>query len=708
MQRIKWAIFFSGLTAVIAQTLIIREGLALFGGYELVSGILLCFWLIWGGLGSLIFSKLKLKLNPEITFSLLLLILSLTIIISIAFMRLALKIFSLPFGEVISLDKIVLISAISLAPTCLVFGAIFPAASKMLAPERVYLLEGIGAFLGGIIISFILLQILPPYGILLIVVFFLTTFAFIIIKKPGLLVFSFLLLLLFVKVNDIELYLRETQMGRQNLVGLRESKYGMITVTKSYTQLNFYTNGVYDFSYPDIYSSEEAVHYPLLLHEMPRKVLLVGGGIGNCITQIFKHPDVNKITYLELDPLFFKMGEEYIGENLKDFKNLNVIFGDARFFIKNTKERYDVVIINLPDPVNAQLNRFYTKEFFAEAKRIINTRGILSVRITAPPDIISPLFGQLLSTIHKSIHSSFEHITVLPAAKMTYIATDHVIILEDVIDTLKQRIEQRSLELTYVNEYFFDYNLTYEKLSYVKDRIEVSEGVLNTDSKPVCYYFSTILWGGAISESMRNLFVKLFSINPFLFLIPLLFVFLFFRRRSIIYLSVLSIGASEISAEVILIILFQIYYGYLYGWIGAIIAFYMLGLALGTLFYMRSYWFRKSTTKLLSNVEFIMGLYFAVIILVFFLKIPGAAVIIPFLIFFGGFMGGLHFPLSVGILKRKKAGIVYGIDLIGSSIGALVTSIIFIPILGIIFTLFIFVVLNVLVAIGLRTIMTKS
>ncbi|MCK4250693.1 hypothetical protein KAX97_04570, partial [candidate division WOR-3 bacterium] len=131
---------------------------------------------------------------------------------------------------------------------------------------------------------------------------------------------------------------------------------------------------------------------------------------------------------------------------------------------------------------------------------------------------------------------------------------------------------------------------------------------------------------------------------------------------------------------------------------------YMLGLALGTLFYMRSYWFRKSTTKLLSNVEFIMGLYFAVIILVFFLKIPGAAVIIPSLIFFGGFMGGLHFPLSIGILKRKKAGIVYGIDLIGSSIGALVTSIIFIPILGIIFTLFIFVVLNVLVAIGLRTI----
>ncbi len=704
MQRVKWAIFFSGLAAVIAQTLVIREGLALFGGYELVSGILLCFWLVWGGLGSFIFTKLKLKSNPEKTYALLLLILGFFAVISITFIRFALKIFSLPFGEVISLDRIVLISAISLAPVCLVFGALFPAASKILAPEKVYLLEGIGAFLGGIIISFILIQILPPYGILLIVVFFLTVCAFIMIKKPGLLVFSFVLLLLCTKVNDVEQYSRKTQMGGQNLVALRESKYGMIAITKHHAQLNFYINGVYDFSCPDIYTSEEAVHYPLLLHEMPRKVLLVGGGIGNCITQISKHLDIKEITYLEFDPLLFKMGEEYIGENLKDFRNLNVIFGDARFFIKNTKEKYDVIIINLPDPVNAQLNRFYTQEFFAEAKRIMNTRGIVSVRITAPPDIISPLFGQLLNTMRKSLHSSFEHILILPAAKTTYIATDHLIEIENVADILKSRIRERNLDLTYVNEYFFDYNFTPEKMNYLKNRVEESEGVLNADLKPVCYYFTTILWGGVISGSVRNLFINLFNLSPWLFLVPLVFVFLFFKRRSIIYLSVFSIGASEISAEVILIILFQISYGYLYGWIGAIIAFYMLGLALGTLFYMSSYWFRKSTTKLLSNVEFIMGLYFAIIILILFLKLPSANIIIPILIFFGGFMGGLHFPLSVAILKRKKAGIVYGVDLIGSSIGALITSIIFIPILGIIFTLFIFVVLNVLIAIGLRTI----
>ncbi len=703
MQKVKWAIFFSGLAAVIAQTLIIREGLTLFGGYELISGILLCFWLIWGAVGSFIFSKMKLSRNPRLTYSVLLLLLSVCIIISITFLRYAFKIFSLPFGEVISFDKMILVSVIALSPTCVVFGGLFPVAAKLLEPERVYLLEGIGAFLGGILITFMLVEILPPYGILLIVIIMLSVCSFIVMNRPQLLFIPIILLFFFMRIYDIEFFLRKAQMGEQHLIGLKESKYGAIAVTKSGDQFNFYTNGVFDFSSPDIYSSEEAVHYPLLLHELPQNVLLVGGGIGNCITQIAKHPTVTEITYLELDPLLFKMGEEYIGEDFKKFENLNIVFGDARFYIKNTKMQYDVVIINLPDPVNAQLNRFYTKEFFAEVGRVLKKRGILSVRITAPPDIISPLFGQLLHTIKRSLHTSFKHITSLPAAKTTFIATDHVIELATLVDVLRNRMQERNLDLTYVNEYYFDYNFTFEKMEYLRKRIDESKGVLNTDLKPVCYYFTTILWGGVISGNLKNLFITLFNINPLLFLIPLLLVFLFFRRRSIIYLSIFSVGASEISAEVILIIFFQISYGYLYGWIGAIIAFYMLGLASGTFFYLRSPLIRGNFLTILSNVEFTLGCYFMAIIVLSLLKVPGENILVPVLIFFGGFLGGLHFPLSVRILARKKAGIVYAVDLLGSSLGALITSVIFIPILGIVFTLFLFVALNFLIAIGLRT-----
>lgn len=701
MKGIKLVVFFSGTAAVIAQTLMIREGIVLFGGYELVSGILLCFWLVWAGVGSFLYSKVKTRSSAKTNYSILLILLSFCTVFSVSFLRLALNIFSLPFGEIIPLGRIIIISFLSLAPTSFIFGALFPAASKLIEPEQVYFYEGIGSFCGGLFLSFILVQILPSFGILLLAVIMLFICAVIITGNRKLIIIPVILVFVFFKIHDIEWFFRSRQMPGQELIGLAESKYGMIAVTKTSSQVNFYTNGVYDFSYPDIYSSEEAVHYPLLVHEAPKKVLLIGGGISSCLEQAQKHKPSN-ITYLELDPRIIRMGEVYTDKKIDAYDNVSVLFGDGRHYIKKTKEKYDVMIINLPDPVNAQLNRFYTADFFAETKRVLKKKGILSIRITAPPDIISPLFGQFLNTVEKSLKTSYREVLVLPAAKATFLASDHTIASTGITDTLKERIADRNLTLQYVNEYYFDYNLTSEKIKYLEERIRDSHGILNTDLKPVCYYYTMILWGGVISESIRGILIKLFNINPFFFLLLLLPILFFLRRRSIVYLSVFSIGASEISAEVILIILFQIYHGYIYTWIGAIIAFYMLGLALGTMFYMRSMLFRRSTRRILSNVELVMGFYFALILFISVMQVPGTTVIIPCLVFFGGFMGGLHFPLSVAILKRRYAGTVYSVDLIGSSLGALITAVIFIPILGIIFTLFLFITLNIIIGISLR------
>jgi spermidine synthase len=553
MQRINWAILASGFVAVVAQTLIIREALALFGGNELVSGIILSFWLIWGGMGSIIFSNLKLRYNPRKVFVWLLIVLCFLLVFSLCFLRIVPKIFNLPLGETIDLGKITLIAIIMLAPTCMVFGALFPAASRILPPERVYLIEGLGAFIGGVVVSFLLIQILPPFGIMLVSVVMIISVALWIDERIRLLLIPLLLLVILFRVDRVELFFRRMQMGGPELIGLRESKYGVLAVTKSGDQFNFYTNGLYDFSYPDLFSSEEAVHYALLLHFEPREVLLVGGGIGNSISEVLKHPSIEKVTYVELDPMLFDMGEKYLGEQLRRRDKLTVIFGDARYYVKNSSIHYDVIIVNLPDPMNAQINRFYTEEFFAEAERILNPEGILSVRITAPPNIISPLFGQLLNTVWHSLSLSFANIVALPLAKTTFIASDHKIESHAITQTLRSRINDRNLGLTYVRPYYFDYDLSQEKLDYLNDRITESKSYANSDLKPVCYYFTSILWGGLVSENLRKAFMALFGLPPVFFLLPLVLIFFFYRRKSMVYVSVMAVGASEISAEVILI-----------------------------------------------------------------------------------------------------------------------------------------------------------
>ena len=114
--RIRLTVFFVGLSSVIAQTVIMREGLILFSGYELASGIILCFWLIWGGIGSIVFSAIHLRTDAWKTVSALLLLQCVSVLCAFLFLRGSFYIFSLPYGEVISLGNMLLITSISLAP----------------------------------------------------------------------------------------------------------------------------------------------------------------------------------------------------------------------------------------------------------------------------------------------------------------------------------------------------------------------------------------------------------------------------------------------------------------------------------------------------------------------------------------------------------------------------------------------------------------
>lgn len=712
------AIFISGLAAVMSQALLIRESLAFFSGNELVSGIVLFFWLLWTGLGSILYSRWKPKCAPVLAYALLLFILCITLIFSLLFFRIAPVIFSLPFGEIVGFEKIIIISVITLCPTCLVFGALFPSASSIILAQKVYLIEGFGSFVGGLLFSFLLASVLPPFGILLIIISLLLFAGLLCLKKNLLMVLCLLPLFLLIKINDLEFFFRKVQVPGQQLIGLYESRYGAIAITQTESQLNFYSNGFFDFAYPDNYTAEEAVHYPLLLHYKPEDVLLIGGGMAGGINEILKHRTVKKLIYLELDPKIIEVSRKYISSPVDD--RLNIVIADGRFFIKNTKDKFDCIIINLSDPINAQLNRYYTKEFFQEVKSRLKSDGLFSIRVTAPSDILSPIYKQFLGTIYRSLQSVFKNIYVLPAAKTTYIAGDYAI-TEKMANILKQRIEQRKLDLIYVNSYFFDYNFTDERIDYLKASIEQSRAYTNTDLKPVCYYFSNMIYGGIISENLKWSFVRLSRLHPIIFFLPLIMLLLFWHRKTIIYLSVFSVGAGGISAELILLILFQVFYGYVYAWFGIIIGLFMLGLSCGTFIYIR---FKKKLfenylsslreqgmvegVSTLSLIQLSIALYFLVILIMSIVKIPGASYAIGVLVFIGGFFGGLHFPLSVEILGNKRAGILYGIDLLGSSFGAIMTTIILIPILGILYTLLIFIILNILVSIGLKRFSVKQ
>jgi spermidine synthase len=121
--------------------------------------------------------------------------------------------------------------------------------------------------------------------------------------------------------------------------------------------LPFYSDG-------DVLKGEEKVHYPLSQIDQVRDVLLISGGLGETVTEVFKH-GAKRIDYVELDPSLTRMAEE-LGF-INKLPGLNVVNDDGRHYVKTTSLRYDAVIVDLPDPDTFQINRFYTEEFFARS-----------------------------------------------------------------------------------------------------------------------------------------------------------------------------------------------------------------------------------------------------------------------------------------------------------------------------------------------------
>jgi spermidine synthase len=97
----------------------------------------------------------------------------------------------------------------------------------------------------------------------------------------------------------------------QHLVATRNSVYGSLAVVGTEGSRTVYENGVVLFNVPDPPAAEEAVHYALLEHPSPRSLLLIGGGLNGSIEQALRQPTLQRVDYVELDPVILDLAREY-------------------------------------------------------------------------------------------------------------------------------------------------------------------------------------------------------------------------------------------------------------------------------------------------------------------------------------------------------------------------------------------------------------
>ncbi len=280
--------------------------------------------------------------------------------------------------------------------------------------SNVFTADYIGALFASLLFPLILLPKLGVMqtsffiGFLNLIVAFLAWYIFVELKNRykilvAIIATSILLGIGFFSANSVMDTL-ESRLYKGNIIYTKTTLYQRLTITKNRERVRFFINGALQFDSLDEYRYHEMLVHPAMNRARYRSnILILGGGDGLALREILKYKDVQKITMVDLDPEVTKIFRSNptltkLNKNSLNSKKLTILNQDAWNFLQESKNLYDVIIIDLPDPNNISLSRLYTTTFYNLVKLNLVKNGIFTVQST------SPLFArEAFWSIHKSI-----------------------------------------------------------------------------------------------------------------------------------------------------------------------------------------------------------------------------------------------------------------------------------------------------------------
>ncbi len=193
----------------------------------------------------------------------------------------------------------------------------------------------------------------------------------------------------FVLANRLTTVAEENQYADEVIVA-KTTPYQRIVVTKNRAGFQLFLNGHLQFSSVDEYRYHEAlVHPAFAAAARGRRVLVLGGGDGLAVREVLRHPEVESVTLVDLDPAMTTLARTHPlflglnGGSLNDPK-VRVVNEDAMVWIDRSTELFDVVIVDFPDPNSYAVGKLYTSRFYTLLKRRLDPDGAVSVQSTSP------------------------------------------------------------------------------------------------------------------------------------------------------------------------------------------------------------------------------------------------------------------------------------------------------------------------------------
>ncbi len=696
---------FIGFASAIGQVLLIRELLTVFRGNEFIIGMIFTGWFLGIFAGARINPQADDRiLERRIMLSYLLFPVVLLALVYLAHM---IPVFvSRTTGSFFSLTTEFFLSFAFTVPVSFFVGFFFPPIITLLSRSYreksggvVYLVESLGAFAGGMLFSFLLIDILNPAGIGAILILLSLGLFIARYGKKRLIPLLALPVLLLWHSEGLERELFKFVWNRtqsSTLIRYDRTRHQTILLGFNEQQISVYGDGILYYTIPDRYETRQIFHLIQSLRNGTTKddILIFGAGPGSLPYNLLR-TDISSLAYFEIDPKLYRTIEPYrirFYRTGPEDNRLSVISQDLRYYLQNTENRYDMIVCFPPVPHNANLNRFYTSEFYAMCRDRLKEGGIFLTSLGGFSSSMEGEQKEFISSIYRSFTANFPLHMRTSGDPIYLIGARSPGALPVSPEKLiagygKRLLEMRKLPLeNAVMENFSPRELkSFFEPTHIKYFDEtVGKGapgaVENRDRMPYAYW-NYILYSAARDRSL--LYSVLKEYRYFLALLVVVTALVLFRvkrkhgaEQFAGSLVIYAVGMVSMSAVLLMIMLYQNFYGVVYYRISLINALFMLGLTAGS-------WLANRYS--LRSLTGVMGALLGVLLLLCaytFLRHEGLFWAILFLF---SLLSGTAFPSLFMTLSKDNyhvtASNLDSMEFFGSIIGSVATTA-FLPVMG--------------------------
>ncbi|MBN2143559.1 MAG: hypothetical protein JW774_02940, partial [Candidatus Aureabacteria bacterium] len=582
-------IFLIGFFSLIAQTLLFREFFQIFEGNELGLSAFFSSWLFWVAAGAWLGKKIKWFFSFE-SMPLLFLPAYLLQYMAILYSR---TWSGISFYEVFPCEKMAMISFLVNSPVSLVTGFLFTQAcrdqyGRVISVAKIYLLEAIGSFTGGMLVTLALSLTFSSEQIFLAALFLLMAPIALLQREQkkylisGLYPLLILLFLFSVAPEKLsrchDLYFWNNILPGGHFQGRFTTKKTRYLYGEYHDQFQVLSWGKVCETLPNTQHASEITALTLSQKSNAEKVLILGESILGIGLTMAKLPSVREITLLHDDeeyfPALFKIWPSSYRESLKKIK---IPGQDIRQFLSSHPDSYDLILVHFPPAPSAVINRYYTEEFNHLLKQALKKDGVAAIQFSGGENFLGEELIRIGSSLYLTLKSCFLNIILKPGEESWFIASDWKEISSSA-SILSERFRSidksgRILSPERVLSLYPRDRIDFQMKLY-RDYLNNNPVLKNTDTLPHLYLFRLLVYGKQTGVLFNRLLTSLTNKGLFPFLV-LILIYGIFRLIYLIkgrsqkqtagvfdsYFLVFSTGFISLSLELILMFIYQTRFG---------------------------------------------------------------------------------------------------------------------------------------------------